>query len=68
VSGETVWKIGISPEMGIAKALKRAEEAAIGRFLLPKKRAQEALGYFPNSFGRGILRSSPVERACAVLR
>jgi hypothetical protein len=36
--------------MGVPKALKRAKEAAIGRFLPPKKRAREALGYFPNSF------------------
>jgi hypothetical protein len=50
VRGETVWKIGISPEMGVLKALKRAKEAAIGRFLPPRKRTREALGYFPNSF------------------
>jgi hypothetical protein len=45
-SSETVWKIGISPEMGVPKALERAKEAAIGRFLPPQKCAREALGYF----------------------
>jgi hypothetical protein len=36
--------------MGVPKALERAKEAAIGRFLPPQKCAREALGYFPNSF------------------
>jgi hypothetical protein len=36
--------------MGVPKALKRAKEAAIGRFLPPRRRAREALGYVPNSF------------------
>jgi len=30
----------------------------MGRFLPPKKHGREAIGYFPNSFGVGILRSS----------
>ena len=48
---ETVWKIGIRPEMGVPTALSRGDkEAAIGCFLLPTKRTREALGYFPNSF------------------
>jgi hypothetical protein len=47
---ETVWKIGISREMGFRRRSIGAKEAAIGGFLPPKKRAQEAFGYFPNSF------------------
>jgi hypothetical protein len=47
---ETVWKIGISPEMGFRRRSRGAKEAAISRFLPPQKRAREALGYFPNSF------------------
>jgi hypothetical protein len=55
---ETVWKIEISHEMGSRRRSKGAKAAAIGRFLAPKKRARETLGYFPNSFVGGILRSS----------
>jgi hypothetical protein len=47
---ETVWKIGKNTEMGVPKALKRAKEAAIGRFLPLRKCVPGALGYFPNSF------------------
>jgi hypothetical protein len=49
----------LGPEIGIPKASEGIERAPIGRFLSPKKRSREAFGYFPNSFGRVILRSSP---------
>jgi hypothetical protein len=55
--GETVWKIGMGPEIGVPKAAKMCLRAAIGRFLPSTEHTREACGYFPNSFGRVILRS-----------
>jgi hypothetical protein len=49
----------MGPEIGVPKAAKLCLSAPIGRLLSPNEHAQEALGYFPNSFGRCVLRSSP---------
>src|SRR5215217_1504647 len=47
---ETVWKIAISPKMGVPKALKRGQrEAAIGHILPPMKRSR-GLGRFSKWF------------------
>ena len=56
--GETVWKFGIDPKSGLRKRPKGVEGVYIGRLLAPKKRSRDSFSYFPNSFGRGILRSS----------
>jgi hypothetical protein len=47
---ETVWEIGMGPEIGVPKAAEVYLRAAIGRFLAPIEHAREVLGYFPNSF------------------
>jgi hypothetical protein len=44
--------------MGLLKRPRGAEGVPIGRLLPPKKRCRDAFSYFPNSFIRGILRSS----------
>jgi|SRR5215207_2869080 len=58
VRGETVWKIGMSPETGIPNAAKMRLGAPISCLWPPNEHARETCGYFPNSFGRGILRNS----------
>ena len=60
VRGETVWKIGIGAESGFRRRPRGGKEAQLGRFLESKKHGREVLGYFPNSFGRDLLRSSPL--------
>ena len=40
----------MGPEIGVPKAAKLCLSAPIGRLLSPNEHAQEALGYFPNSF------------------
>src|SRR5215204_3321008 len=54
---ETVWKIGSGPEWGPRRPPGGHEGESIGRLLAAKIYALEASGYFPNSFGRVILRS-----------
>src|SRR5918994_7247307 len=63
VRGETVWKFGMGPERGLRKRPGWVEGVPIGRLLPPKKCSPDAFGYFPNSFGRRILRTSPKRRS-----
>src|SRR5215211_8023802 len=63
VRRETVWKSGIGPEWGSESGQEEWKESPFGCILSPQRRAPDALGYFPNSFGRGILRSSLPEVA-----
>jgi hypothetical protein len=58
VRGETVWKSGIGPEWGSESGQEEWKESPFGCILSPQRRAPDALGYFPNSFWRGILGSS----------
>src|SRR5215212_3404548 len=57
--GETVWKSGIGPEWGSESGQEEWKESPFGCILSTQRRAPDALGYFPNSFGRLILRTSP---------
>src|SRR5215218_10415475 len=61
VRGETVWKSGIGPEWGSESGQEEWKESPFGCILSPQRRAPDALGYFPNSFGRGILGSSRLQ-------
>src|SRR5215218_5504814 len=62
-TSETVWKSGIGPEWGSESGQEEWKESPFGCILSPQRRAPDALGYFPNSFGIGILRSS-YPRSC----
>src|SRR5215203_3750481 len=59
VRGETVWKIGTGTRSGSRRPLGGAEVESIIRLLAARTHAREVSSYFPNSFGRVILRSSP---------
>jgi hypothetical protein len=49
---ETVWKIGMGPELGLRKRPRWVEGVPISRLLAPKMCARDAFSYFPNSFYR----------------
>src|SRR5918995_1903643 len=59
VRGETDWKFGVDPESGLRKRPRGVEGVSISRLLPLEKGASDAFSYFPNSFGSGILRTSP---------
>src|SRR5215204_4118562 len=72
VRGETVWKIGTGTRSGPRRPLGGAEVESISRLLAARKHAREAPSYFPISFGREILGTSPKRRSrkyatCATL-
>src|SRR5918995_2644873 len=58
--GETVWKFGMGPERGLRERPGWVEGVPISRLLLPKKCSRDAFSYFPNSFGKRFLRTSPL--------
>ena len=55
---ETVWKIGVGREAILRGPPRGGAGASIGRFLKPKTHARSPSEHFPDSFGRGVLRSS----------
>ena len=53
VRGETVWKIGISPEMGFPKALKRDQRSRDRPLLAVQDARSRGLGLFSKQFRKG---------------
>jgi hypothetical protein len=53
VRGETVWKNGISPEMGVPKALERSQRSRDRPLLAAEEARSRGLGLFSKQFRKG---------------
>jgi hypothetical protein len=60
VRGETVWKIGMGAESGVRQPPGEAKRFRSGAFLHQRPTVDLLSGDFPNSFGREIMRTSPL--------
>src|SRR5215212_7705367 len=58
----------MGPKSRLRKRSIGVEGVPIGRLLSPEKRRPDAFGYFPNSFGRGVLGTSPIRSSAKVHR